>query len=116
MVTGALEGARPEDFDLWRENLKRVDAQGQAEVVVIQETLERLGTAVPKLGQRLIDGEAQACLGKVIARGLPAFQAWQVQLQGLEQELGQGEATGRHQTLTWCGLKYMCLTIFPFLV
>ena len=101
MVTAALKGAKPEDFDLWLENLKRVDAQGQAEVVVIQEVLERLGTAVPKLGQRLIDGEARACLGKVIARGLPVFQAWQAQLQALEQELGDGEATGpAHQTLT----------------
>lgn len=101
VVTAALKGAKPEDFDLWLENLKRVDAQGQAEVVVIQETLERLGAAVPKLGQRLIDGEARACLGRVIARGLPAFQAWQAQLQALEQELGQGEATGpAHQTLT----------------
>jgi peptidoglycan hydrolase-like protein with peptidoglycan-binding domain len=92
-VTSALEGAKPQEFDLWLENLKRVDSQGQAEVVIIQQALERLGTAVPKLGQRLIDGEAQACLGKVIARGLPAFQAWQAQLQSLEQELGQGEAT-----------------------
>jgi signal transduction histidine kinase len=101
VVTAALKGAKPEDFDLWLENLKRVDAQGQAEVVVIQEVLERLGTAVPKLGQRLIDGEARACLGKVIARGLPVFRAWQTQLQALEQELGHGEAAGpAHQTLT----------------
>lgn len=101
MVTGALKGAKPEDFDLWLENLKRVDAQGQAEVVAIQEVLERLGAAVPKLGQRLIDGEAQACLGKVIARGLPVFQAWQAQLQALEQELGHGQAAGPgHQALT----------------
>jgi hypothetical protein len=87
-VTSALKGAKPEDFGLWLENLKRVDAQGQAEVVVIQEVLERLGTAVPKLGQRLIDGEARACLGKVMARALPALQTWQAQWQGLEQELG----------------------------
>ena len=101
VVTGALQGAKPEEFDLWLENLKRVDSQGQAEVVIIQQVLERLGTAVPQLGQRLIDGEAQACLGKVIARGLPAFQAWQAQLQALEQELGDGGATGpSHQTLT----------------
>ena len=101
IVTGALKGAKPEDFDLWLENLKRVDAQGQSEVLVIQEVLERLGTAVPKLGQRLIDGEARACLGRVIARGLPVFQAWQAQLQALELELGDGEAAGSaHQTLT----------------
>ena len=94
LVTAALKGAKPEDFDLWLENLKRVDSQGQTEVLVIQEVLERLGAAVPKLGQRLIDGEAQACLGKVIARGLPALQAWQAQLQALEQELGAGGSTG----------------------
>jgi len=100
VVTGALQGAKPEEFDLWLENLKRVDTQGQTEVVIIQQVLERLGTAVPKLGQRLIDGEARACLGKVIARGLPAFQAWQAQLQGLEQELGKGGAMeSAHQTL-----------------
>jgi signal transduction histidine kinase len=71
-----------------------VDSQGQVEVVTIQQVLERLGAAVPKLGQRLIDGEAQACLGRVMARGLPALQAWQAQLQGLEQELRAGGATG----------------------
>jgi signal transduction histidine kinase len=94
VVTAALQGAKPEDFDLWLENLKRVDAQGQAEVVTIQQVLERLGTAVPKLGQRLIEGEARACLGKVIARGLPAYQAMQVQLQSLEQEVGEDADTG----------------------
>jgi len=101
VVTAAMRGAKPEDFDLWLENLKRVDAQGQTEVVVIQEALVRLGAAVPKLGQRLIDDEARACLGKVIARGLPAFQAWQAQLKALEQELGDAGATGPpQQTLT----------------
>jgi peptidoglycan hydrolase-like protein with peptidoglycan-binding domain len=94
VVTAALQGAKPEDFELWLENLKRVDSQGQAEVLIIQQVLERLGTAVPKLGQRLIDGEAWACLGKVIARGLPAYQAMQLQLQSLEQEVGEGAATG----------------------
>jgi signal transduction histidine kinase len=94
VVTSSLKDVKPEDFGLWLENLKRVDAQGQTEVVGIQEVLERMGTAVPKLGQRLIDGEAQASLGKVIARALPAFQAWQVQLQGLEQELGEEGAAG----------------------
>jgi signal transduction histidine kinase len=94
VVTGALQGARPEDFELWLENLKRVDAQGQAEVVIIQQVLARLGTAVPKLGQRLIDGEARACLGRVIARGLPTYQAMQAQLQEREQELGEGGDAG----------------------
>ncbi len=94
VVTGALQGAKPEDFELWLENLKRVDSQGQAEVVTIQQVLARLGTAVPKLGQRLIDGEAHASLGRVIARGLPTYQAMQAQLQELEQELGEGGDAG----------------------
>jgi signal transduction histidine kinase len=82
VVAGDLKAAEPEEFDLWLENLKRVDPQGQVEVVVIQRVLERLGTAVPKLGQRLIEGEARACLGKIMARGLPVLQAWQTDLQG----------------------------------
>lgn len=96
-VTGALKGAKPEDFDLWLENLKRVDSQGQVEVATMQEVLDRLGTAVPKLGQRLIDGEAQACLGRVMGRDLPALQAWKAEFQGLEPELAAGGATEASQ-------------------
>jgi signal transduction histidine kinase len=101
-VAGDLQTARPEEFDLWLENLKRVDPQGQAEVAVIQQVLRRLGTAVPKLGQRLIEDEAQACLGRVMARGLPTLQAWQVDLQDLERKLATGETDSplpAHQTL-----------------
>jgi signal transduction histidine kinase len=101
-VAGDLHTARPEEFDLWLENLKRVDPQGQAEVAVIQQVLSRLGTAVPKLGQRLIEDEAQACLGRVMARGLPALQAWQADLQDLERKLAAGGVDSplpAHQTL-----------------
>jgi signal transduction histidine kinase len=90
LVAGDLHNARPEEFDLWLENLKRVDSKGQAEIVVIQQVLQRLGTAVPKLGQHLIDNEARACLGRVMARGLPALQALQVVLQELQQQLVPG--------------------------
>ncbi|MGA9756388.1 MAG: hypothetical protein WBV23_14725, partial [Desulfobaccales bacterium] len=55
VVAADLRGAKPEEFDLWLENLKRLDPQGQVEVMAIQQVLERLGAAVPKLGQRLID-------------------------------------------------------------
>jgi signal transduction histidine kinase len=101
-VAGDLQTARPEDFDLWLENLKRVDPQGQAEVAVIQQVLRRLGTAVPKLGQRLIENEARACLGRIMARGLPTLQAWQADLQDLEGKLATGGADSllpTHQTL-----------------
>jgi hypothetical protein len=101
-VAGDLQTAKPEEFDLWMENLKRVDPQGQAEVVLIQQVLQRLGAAVPKLGQRLIDGEAQACLGRVIIRGLPTLKAWQADLQNLEGEIapeGAASSLTPHQKL-----------------
>lgn len=101
-VAGDLQTARPEEFDLWLENLKRVDPQGQAEVAVIQQVLRRLGAAVPKLGQRLIEDEAQACLGRVLARGLPTLQAWQADLQNLERKVateGADSPLPAHQTL-----------------
>jgi signal transduction histidine kinase len=101
-VAGDLQTAQPEEFDLWLENLKRVDPQGQAEVAVIQQVLRRLGTAVPKLGQRLIEDAAQACLGRVMARGLPVLQAWQAGLQDLEHKLateGADSPLPAHQTL-----------------
>ncbi|MFZ5449304.1 MAG: hypothetical protein ACOZFS_11770 [Thermodesulfobacteriota bacterium] len=92
IVAGDLQTAKPEEFEIWLENLKRVDPQGQAEVVVIQQVLQRLGTAVPKLGQRLIEDEAWGCLGRVIARGLPVLKAWQTHLQTLEQQVASKEA------------------------
>ncbi len=93
LVAGDLNNAKPEEFALWLENLKRVDPRGQAEVVVIQQVLQRLGAAVPKLGQRLIDDEARASLGRVMARGLPALQSLQADLQELERQLVLGVAT-----------------------
>jgi hypothetical protein len=71
-----LSGTSPEEFDLWLENLKRVDLKGQAEVMALKEVLERLGAAVPKLGPRLVDGEARACLGQVLTRALPTLNGW----------------------------------------
>jgi signal transduction histidine kinase len=81
VVAADLQRAQPDEFDLWLENLKRVDPQGQVEVAEILQVLERLGSAVPRLGQRLIDGEARACLGKVMARALPVLKAWQAELE-----------------------------------
>jgi signal transduction histidine kinase len=103
LVAGDLHSAQPEEFDLWLENLKRVDPQGQAEVITIQEVLQRLGTAVPQLGQRLIDDQARACLGRVMARGLPALQTWQANLREVERQLaaaGIDSSLPAHQKLT----------------
>jgi hypothetical protein len=80
LVAGDLQNASPEEFEIWLESLKRVDPQGQAEVVVIQHVLARLGAAVPKLGQRLIDDETAACLGRMWSRALPALQAMHAEL------------------------------------
>ncbi len=102
-VAGDLRSAKPEEFDLWLENLKKVDPQGQAEVAVIQQVIERVGAAVPRLGRRLVAGEAQACFWKVLARGLPVLQTWQADLESLEQHLAGGKIAGDalppHQTL-----------------
>jgi hypothetical protein len=92
LVAGDLQSAQPEEFDLWLENLRRVDPQGQAEVVVIKQVMERLGMAVPKLGQRLVDGEARACLGKVTANTLPVLRAWLADLQAVATETAGDEA------------------------
>ncbi len=89
-VAGDLQTAKPEEFDLWLENLRRVDPQGQAEVAVIQQVLQRLSTALPKLGERLIADEARACLGRVMARALPALKAMPADLQDLERQLTPG--------------------------
>jgi hypothetical protein len=110
-VAGDLRTARTEEFDLWLENLKRVDPQGQAEVAAIQEVLARVGAAVPRLGQRLIEGEARACLGQVIARGLPVFQTWQQEIRRREGQLadrGTGDLATRHQDLA--ALRTRCDT------
>ncbi|MEJ2673052.1 MAG: hypothetical protein P8168_12810 [Deltaproteobacteria bacterium] len=86
LVAKDLNTAKPGEFELWLENLKRVDPQGQAEVAVIQQVLQRLGHAVPKLGQRLIDDEARACLGRIMARGLPVLKAMQADLKDLPRQ------------------------------
>jgi C4-dicarboxylate-specific signal transduction histidine kinase len=46
----------------------------------------RLGTSIPKLGQRLATGEGQACLGKVLGRSLPALQNLSARLQTLASQ------------------------------
>jgi signal transduction histidine kinase len=69
-VAGDLTDLDPADFDVWLENLRRVNAEGQAEVARLQDTLMRLGLSVPRLGNLLIDGARQGCLARVAARAL----------------------------------------------
>jgi signal transduction histidine kinase len=83
---------RPDEYGLWLENLKRFDNRGQAEVSRIQQILLQLGNTIPRLGQRLVTGENQACLGKVLGRSLPDLQSLSARLQILEsQRPEQGE-------------------------
>ncbi len=77
---------RPEEYSLWLENVKRFNNWGQAEVSGIQQVLLHLGNTIPKLGRRLVTGENQACLGKVMGRSLPELQNLSARLQALESQ------------------------------
>jgi hypothetical protein len=89
------EVRRPQEFALWLENLKRFDPKDQAEVAELQHILWRLGSSLPRLGQRLAAGEGHACLGKLMGRSLPAMQAQSARLQTLvDSGAGQGEPAG----------------------
>lgn len=89
-VAGDLQTAQPRDFDLWLDNLKRVDPRGQAEVADLQHSLVRLGGAIPRIGRRLIAEEGQACWGRVVARALPTLLALSDQMQAPKGGLEAG--------------------------
>jgi signal transduction histidine kinase len=74
-TAAALKEAGPQDFDLWLENLKRVDPRGQEEVATVRQVLWRLGSAIPQIGQKLLELEGEAVWGRVAARVLPLVQA-----------------------------------------
>jgi signal transduction histidine kinase len=104
-VSRALGAVRPREFDLWLENLKRVDTQDQAEAADIQNSLVRLGEAIPRLGQRLLAAERQASLGKVAQRIITPSHAWLTRLLSLETEAqkakeGNGLTRERQRLLT----------------
>ncbi len=66
---------KPTEYDLWLDNLRRVDARGQTEVTELKDTLLRLGQGIHRLGERLFSNEYQACLSRILARGLAAHPA-----------------------------------------
>jgi hypothetical protein len=78
--------AKPQEYDLWLHNLKRVDPRGQTEIFELKEALLRLGRAIPRLGERLFAGEPQACLTRVAARALPAILADSALLQQFREQ------------------------------
>jgi hypothetical protein len=82
---------QPREYPVWLENLRQVDPRGLREVGALQQVLLRLGNSIPKLGQRLVAGERQACLGKVMSRNLPVLHDLSARLQALVgQEADQG--------------------------
>lgn len=93
-----LKTAQPQDFDLWLDNLKRVDPRRQAEVADLQQSLIRLGSAIPKIGRQLIAMAHQACFGKVAARVLPTLAAYNDQLNAREGFIREEILTKLHTT------------------
>lgn len=84
---------QPQEYALWLENLERFDPRGQAEVAGIQRILVRVAHLIPTLGQRLVAGEHQACLGKVLSGSLPALHELSSRLQALSSKTAdQGQA------------------------
>lgn len=71
-VAGDFKGAKPQEFELWLDNLRRLDSRGQTEVAELKDTLMRLGKGLHRLGDRLFSQEYQACLTRILARGLRA--------------------------------------------
>ena len=83
---------QPREFPLWLENVRQLNPRGQPEVGVMQQVLLQLGASIPRLGQRLVSGESQACLGRVMGRNLPALEDLSARLKDLE---GRGADQGQ---------------------
>jgi len=83
---------QPREFPLWLENVRQLNPRGQPEVGVMQQVLLQLGASIPRLGQRLVSGESQACLGRVMGRNLPALEDLCARLKDLE---GRGADQGQ---------------------
>jgi len=71
-VARDFKTAKPQEYDLWLDNLRRLDSRGQTEVSELKDTLMRLGKGLHRLGDRLFSLEYQACLTRILARGLAA--------------------------------------------
>jgi len=83
---------QPREFPLWLENVRQLNPRGQPEVGGLQQVLLQLGASIPRLGQRLVSGESQACLGRVMGRNLPALEDLSARLKDLE---GRGADQGQ---------------------
>jgi signal transduction histidine kinase len=88
-VAQEFKTAQPEELELWLENLRRVDSRGQTEVDDLKETLVRLGSAIPRLGERLFASEHQACLTRLVGRALPHLLLDSARLRRLQGQFGE---------------------------
>jgi signal transduction histidine kinase len=88
-VARDFQNAEPQEYDLWLDNLKRVDPRGQTEVAELKEAMIRLGKGIPRLGERLFVSEHQACLSRVASRALPALLADSDLLRELSGQFGE---------------------------
>lgn len=104
-VADALNTAEPQEFDVWLENLQRVDPQRQVEVQVLKQVLLRVGSSLPKLGKRLLALEGQACFGRIAARSLPILQDLSVRLQERRADLAPTAAQLRTELQNLHGLQ-----------
>ncbi len=97
-VAGGFKVAKPEEYELWLDNLDMVEDRGQTEIHELKEALIRLGRGIPRLGERLFACESQACLTRVAARALPTLLAdsalWR-EFRDHLRERGQGPTAFR---------------------
>lgn len=98
-VARDFRAAKPQEYELWLDNLRRVDPRGQTEVAELKETLLRLGKGLHRLGDRLFSAEYQACLSRILARGLAALSARGTAAAGkTSEDLTSGDGSPELQT------------------
>lgn len=93
-----FKSIKPPEYDLWLDNLRRVDPRGQTEVSELKETLMRLGHGIHRLGERLFSNEYQACLSRILARRLSVLSARGIPTGKTTEDLVPGDFPPELQT------------------
>jgi hypothetical protein len=88
-LAGSLNTGQLQEFDLWIDNLKRVNPRGQQEATLFQQTLIKLGIALQRVSQGMVDSQRQACLGRITSGIIPALLECSAKLQELFPPLSQ---------------------------
>jgi signal transduction histidine kinase len=84
-VAREVNQGQPQEFPLWLENVRQLNPRGQPEVGGLQQVLLQFGTSILRLGQRLVSGESQACLGRVMGRNFRSLEDLSGRLKDLER-------------------------------